>query len=107
MCETDYSGYPDCRNATLKALQTAINLGTARDFIIHTPLMHIDKAATWRVAEELGGETLVELIKSETHTCYLGERGKRHEWGFGCGECPACSMRANGYRAWIMKKNAA
>ena len=104
MCETDYSGYPDCREATLKALETAINLGIARDFIIHTPLMHIDKAATWRMAEELGGEALVELIKNETHTCYLGERGKRHEWGYGCGECPACALRANGYRGWKEKK---
>jgi 7-cyano-7-deazaguanine synthase len=107
MCETDYSGYPDCRDATLKALQTAINLGTAREFIIHTPLMYINKAATWRMAEELGGYVLVDLIKSETHTCYLGERGKRHEWGFGCGECPACSLRADGYRTWREAKKAA
>jgi len=103
MCETDYSGYPDCRDGTLKALQSAINLGTARDFAIHTPLMHIDKAATWELAETLGGAVLVDLIKDETHTCYLGERGMRHEWGFGCGTCPACELRANGYRAWRKK----
>jgi 7-cyano-7-deazaguanine synthase len=106
MCETDYSGYPDCREATLKALESAINLGTARDFLILMPLMHIDKAATWRMAHELGGDTMIALIKDETHTCYLGERGTRYEWGYGCGQCPACSLRANGYRAW-KEKNAA
>ena len=100
MCETDYSGYPDCRNATLKALQTAINLGTDKNFIIHTPLMRLTKAATWDLAQELGGEALTNLIINETHTCYLGERGQRHDWGHGCGECPACKLRADGWRQW-------
>ena len=100
MCETDYSGYPDCRDATLKALQTAINLGMARDFTIHTPLMWIDKASTWKMAHDLGGEALIELTKFETHTCYLGERGAKHDWGYGCGKCPACHLREKGFRAW-------
>ena len=100
MCETDYSGYPDCRNETLKALNTAINLGTARAFVIHTPLMWLDKAATWKMAQDLGGDGLVELTLSETHTCYLGERGAKHEWGYGCGQCPACQLREKGYRGW-------
>jgi 7-cyano-7-deazaguanine synthase len=97
MCETDYSGYPDCRDATLKALTHAINLGMDRRFELHTPLMFIDKAATWKLAHDLGGEALVDLIRNETHTCYLGERGKWHDWGFGCGECPACRLRAQGW----------
>lgn len=97
MCETDYSGYPDCRDATLKALTTAINLGMDRTFELHTPLMFIDKATTWKLAHDLGGEALVDLIRDETHTCYLGERGKRHDWGYGCGECPACRLRAQGF----------
>lgn len=100
MCETDYSGYPDCRDDTLKALQAAINLGMDARFVIDTPLMWIDKAATWALAAELGGRALVELILEETHTCYLGERGKRHAWGYGCGACPACRLRARGYEAW-------
>jgi 7-cyano-7-deazaguanine synthase len=107
MCETDYSGYPDCREATLKALQIAINFGTARDFIIHTPLMRLDKAATWQMAQELGGDALVKIIRDETHTCYLGERGTQHDWGFGCGDCPACELRDQGYRAWREKREAA
>lgn len=100
MCETDFSGYPDCREDTIKALQGAINLGMARDFTIHTPLMHIDKAATWQLAEDLGGAALTDIIINETHTCYLGERGARHAWGYGCTTCPACTLRANGYRKW-------
>lgn len=100
MCETDYSGYPDCRDATLKALNTAINLGMDRSFELNTPLMFIDKAATWRLAHDLGGEVLVDLIRDETHTCYLGERGARHDWGFGCGECPACRLRAEGWKRY-------
>lgn len=100
MCETDYSGYPDCRNETIRAVEMALNLGMERQFVIHTPLMWIDKAATWRLAEELGGEELVQLIIEQTHTCYLGERGKRFEWGYGCGECPACKLRAAGWQAY-------
>jgi 7-cyano-7-deazaguanine synthase len=100
MCETDYSGYPDCRDDTIKALQVALNLGMDRRFILHTPLMWIDKAATWRLAEELGGMALVDLIREATHTCYLGERGQRHDWGHGCGECPACRLRAEGWRRY-------
>ena len=100
MCETDYSGYPDCRDATLKALQQAIQLGTEAPFSIVTPLMWRTKAETWALAEELGGETLVDLIIKESHTCYKGERGHRHDWGYGCGVCPACELRAKGYAAW-------
>jgi 7-cyano-7-deazaguanine synthase len=107
MCETDYSGYPDCREATLKALQSAINLGTEKNFAIHTPLMHLTKADTWELAHELGGEDLVELIREDTHTCYLGERGSQHEWGFGCGTCPACKLRADGWLNWRKNRRAA
>jgi 7-cyano-7-deazaguanine synthase len=97
MCETDYSGYPDCRDQTIKALNTALNLGMDREFVLDTPLMWIDKAATWRLAESLGGAPLVDLIRERTHTCYLGERGALHDWGYGCGTCPACDLRAKGY----------
>jgi 7-cyano-7-deazaguanine synthase len=97
MCETDYSGYPDCRDDTLKALQVALNLGMERRFVIHTPLMWIDKAATWRLAEELGGGAFVELLVEATMSCYLGERSHRHDWGYGCGECPACRLRSEGW----------
>jgi 7-cyano-7-deazaguanine synthase len=97
MCETDYSGYPDCRDETIRALETALNLGMDRQFVLDTPLMWIDKAATWRLAEALGGDRLVTLIRDETHTCYLGDRGQRHDWGYGCGTCPACELRAKGY----------
>ncbi|HEY0329545.1 MAG TPA: 7-cyano-7-deazaguanine synthase QueC [Rhodopseudomonas sp.] len=100
MCETDYSGYPDCRDATLKALNVALNLGMATDFQLHTPLMWRDKAATWTLAHELGGAALVDLIREHSHTCYLGERGGRHDWGYGCGECPACQLRAKGWREY-------
>jgi 7-cyano-7-deazaguanine synthase len=100
MCETDYSGYPDCRDDTMQALQQAIRLGMANDMEIATPLMWIDKAATWELARELGGNALVELIRVETHTCYLGERGALHEWGHGCGHCPACELRARGWQAF-------
>ncbi|MGB9153065.1 MAG: 7-cyano-7-deazaguanine synthase QueC [Alphaproteobacteria bacterium] len=100
MCETDYSGYPDCRDATLKSLQTSINLGMEADFIIHTPLMKLTKADTWRLAETLGGDKLVKLTQQDTHTCYLGERGAQHEWGYGCGVCPACVLRREGYAAY-------
>ncbi|MBI3420265.1 MAG: 7-cyano-7-deazaguanine synthase QueC [Proteobacteria bacterium] len=97
MCETDFSGYPDCRDATLKALEKAIYLGMDRKFVLETPLMRLDKAATWQLAEELGGAALVELIRLETHSCYRGERGHPHEWGYGCGTCPACDLRRKGY----------
>jgi 7-cyano-7-deazaguanine synthase len=103
MCETDYSGYPDCRNDTMQSLQTTLNLGMATDLRIETPLMWIDKAQTWELAQELGGEALVEMVRTETHTCYLGERGKLHDWGYGCGACPACELRAKGYRAFREK----
>jgi 7-cyano-7-deazaguanine synthase len=100
MCETDFSGYPDCRDDTIKALNVALNLGMARPFELHTPLMWLDKAETWALAETLGGTGLVDLIVEHSHTCYLGERGARHDWGYGCGECPACSLRAKGWAAY-------
>ncbi|KPF90353.1 7-cyano-7-deazaguanine synthase [Rhodopseudomonas sp. AAP120] len=100
MCETDYSGYPDCRDDTIKALQNAVSLGMARDVTLHTPLMWLDKAATWQLAHDLGGTALVDLIREQSHTCYLGERGARHDWGYGCGECPACALRAKGWREY-------
>lgn len=97
MCETDYSGYPDCRDMTVKAMMRAIELGLAQDMVIHTPLMFIDKAETWRLAERLGGRKLVDLIVEETVTCYRGDRIHRHDWGYGCADCPACGLRASGY----------
>jgi len=100
MCETDFSGYPDCRRDTLDALQQALNLGMAQDFAIETPLMRLTKAETWALAKRLGGEALVELILRDSHTCYLGERGERRPWGYGCGTCPACELRARGWEAW-------
>src|SRR5512134_2593647 len=100
MCETDYSGYPDCRNETLQTLARAISLGTDEAFAIETPLMFIDKAGTWALAERLGGATLVELVLEETHSCYLGVRSRRHPWGYGCGHCPACDLRRKGWEAW-------
>jgi len=100
MCETDYSGYPDCRDDTLKALQVALNLGMDKRFVIETPLMWLDKAATWKLAASLAGSDFVELITEHTHTCYLGDRAKRHPWGYGCGNCPACQLRAKGHAAY-------
>jgi 7-cyano-7-deazaguanine synthase len=97
MCETDFSGYPDCRNDTMQSLEATLNLGMATKFSIETPLMWIDKAATWELARALGGDALVDLIREDTHTCYLGERGALHDWGYGCGKCPACELRARGY----------
>jgi 7-cyano-7-deazaguanine synthase len=105
MCETDFSGYPDCRDDTMKALQVALNLGMATRLKVETPLMWIDKAATWQLAQDLGGQTLVDLIREETHTCYLGERGTLHDWGYGCGKCPACELRARGYRQFAGEPN--
>ena len=100
MCETDYSGYPDCRDATLRALEQAIRLGTEVPFVIDTPLMWLSKAETWELAHKLGGDALTDLIIEHTHTCYRGERGKRHAWGYGCGACPACELRAKGFEQW-------
>lgn len=100
MCETDFSGYPDCRDNTLKALQVAISLGIDAPMVIETPLMWLDKAQTWALTDALGGEPLTELVIEETHTCYLGDRSHRHRWGYGCGICPACDLRRRGYEAW-------
>ncbi|HUU25390.1 MAG TPA: 7-cyano-7-deazaguanine synthase QueC [Methyloceanibacter sp.] len=100
MCETDYSGYPDCRDATLRSLQETIRFGTDVPFEIETPLMSRSKAQTWALAQELGGDALVTLVIEQTHTCYQGERGTRYDWGYGCGECPACELRARGYWEW-------
>ena len=97
MCETDFSGYPDCRDDTVKAMQLAVNLGMDARFVLETPLMWRDKAATWRLAETLGGTVFVNLILEATHSCYLGERAIRHDWGYGCGSCPACRLRAEGW----------
>jgi 7-cyano-7-deazaguanine synthase len=102
MCETDYSGYPDCRDDTLKSLQATLNLGMATRLVLHTPLMWLDKAATWRLAERLGGAALVELIRAESHSCYLGVRDS-HPWGHGCGHCPACDLRARGWQAYAAR----
>jgi len=98
VCETDFSGYPDCRDDTMKAMQLALNLGMASRFVVETPLMWIDKAETWRLAERLGGAPLVELVRRETLSCYHGDREGPNDWGFGCGECPACQLRAEGWR---------
>jgi len=107
MCETDYSGYPDCRDDTLKAMQIALSLGMDQRFTIETPLMWLDKAQTWQLAHDLGGEALIDLIRDETHTCYLGERESRHPWGVGCGGCPACELRAAGWLRWQQRTAAA
>lgn len=101
MCETDFSGYPDCRRDTIEALERALNMGMAQDFRIETPLMWLTKAETWALAKGLGGEALVELICEDSHTCYRGERGVRHGWGYGCGDCPACELRARGWNEWV------
>ena len=108
MCETDYSGYPDCRDDTVKAMQVALNLGMQRRFVVHTPLMWRDKAQTWQLAHALGqqadaqggGDALVDLIVEHTHTCYAGDRSHRHDWGYGCGACPACDLRRRGWEAY-------
>jgi 7-cyano-7-deazaguanine synthase len=100
MCETDFSGYPDCREETVQATAHALRLGLDSSITIETPLMRIDKAATWQLAHDLGGQPLVDLILEDTHTCYLGERGDRHSWGHGCGTCPACALRRTGYEKW-------
>ena len=100
VCETDYSGYPDCRDDTMKAMQLALSLGMDKRLLIDTPLMWLDKAQTWQLAETLGGPALVELIVEHSHTCYLGERTQRHAWGWGCGHCPACELRAKGWTGY-------
>lgn len=100
MCETDYSGYPDCRDDTIKAMQVALSLGLDTRFVLETPLMWIDKAQTWELAERLGGGALVEMLRTDTHTCYLGDRTALHAWGYGCGKCPACELRRNGYEQY-------
>ncbi len=104
MCETDYSGYPDCRADTIRAQEEAIALGFDQEFSIETPLMYVDKADTWELADELGGAPLVDLIRDDTHTCYLGERTTFHDWGWGCGTCPACELRAKGWMTWQSEK---
>ena len=100
MCETDYSGYPDCRDNTLKSLQVTLSLGLAGPMIVETPLMWLDKTSTWRMAKDLGGDAFVELIREQTHTCYMGDHSTKHAWGFGCGACPACDLRRKGYEAF-------
>ncbi|CCB65187.1 MULTISPECIES: 7-cyano-7-deazaguanine synthase QueC [unclassified Hyphomicrobium] len=100
MCETDFSGYPDCRNETIQTLAQAISLGLATPMTIETPLMFIDKAGTWAMASELGGDDLIKIIIEDTHTCYMGDRTNRHDWGYGCGICPACELRAKGWIEW-------
>ena len=104
MCETDYSGYPDCRDDTIKALQVAISLGLDTRLVLETPLMWIDKADTWKLASELGSNDLVELIKEDTHTCYMGDRSSRFNWGYGCNNCPSCELRRVGYENFSMGK---
>ncbi|HEY8698082.1 MAG TPA: 7-cyano-7-deazaguanine synthase QueC [Rhizomicrobium sp.] len=101
MCETDYSGYPDCRAQTVESVEKTLSLAMDTHFTIHTPLMRLDKAQTWKLAETLGGKVLVELIVEETVTCYRGDREHRHDWGYGCGDCPACALRARGYARYI------
>jgi 7-cyano-7-deazaguanine synthase len=104
MCETDYSGYPDCRDDTIKTMQVALTLGMDRRFVLHTPLMWIDKAGTFALAVEIGGKPLLDLVIEETHSCYLGDRSRRHPWGFGCGTCPACKLRSEGYERFVLEK---
>jgi len=106
VCETDYSGYPDCRDDTIKSVQVALNLGMQARFVIHTPLMWRDKAATWKLAEDLGGAALVGLINAASHSCYRGDRSHRHPWGFGCGTCPACELRARGWSEYVASARA-
>ncbi|MBK8542801.1 MAG: 7-cyano-7-deazaguanine synthase QueC [Caulobacteraceae bacterium] len=106
MCETDYSGYPDCRRETIDAMEQALSLGLASPLKIETPLMRLTKAETWALAHQLGGAALVETILEHSHTCYEGDRSHRHDWGYGCGECPACDLRAKGWREWAATKAA-
>lgn len=101
MCETDFSGYPDCRDDTIKSQQVTLGLGLGTRVTIETPLMWLDKAQTWELADRLGGQALVDMVIEHSHTCYLGERGQRHDWGYGCGHCPACALRKNGWERWV------
>ena len=101
MCETDFSGYPDCRRNTIDAMSQALSLGLDKPVPIQTPLMALNKAQTWALAHQIGGQRLVNLIIEDSHTCYLGDREHRHAWGYGCGTCPACDLRAAGYREWV------
>jgi 7-cyano-7-deazaguanine synthase len=107
MCETDFSGYPDCRNDTIKALQVAVSLGMGERMTFETPLMWINKAQTWRMTHDLGGDTLVNIVIDKTHTCYMGNHTTKHAWGFGCGACPACDLREVGYNKWIAENKTA
>jgi 7-cyano-7-deazaguanine synthase len=107
VCETDYSGYPDCRDDTIKAAQLALNGAMARQFVLHTPLMWVSKADTWELSRTLGGEKFTELIRVHTHTCYMGDRTTLHSWGYGCSICPACELRAKGYSEWTTGTNIA
>jgi 7-cyano-7-deazaguanine synthase len=104
MCETDYSGYPDCRDDTVKAMQVALSLGMDRRLVVHTPLMWIDKAGTFALAKEIGSQRLLDLVIEATHSCYLGDRSQRHPWGYGCGSCPACRLRADGYARFVSER---
>jgi 7-cyano-7-deazaguanine synthase len=104
MCETDYSGYPDCRDDTIKAMQVALGLGMDRRFVLHTPLMWINKAGTFALAETIGGKALLDLVIEATHSCYLGDRTHRHDWGYGCGTCPACKLRADGFARFVQER---
>jgi 7-cyano-7-deazaguanine synthase len=107
MCETDYSGYPDCRDNTLKALQVALSLGMDSPMTLETPLMWLDKAQTWALADRLGGAPLTELVREHSHSCYLGDRRRRYAWGYGCGTCPACELRRRGHEAWLAQQAGA
>ncbi len=105
MCETDYSGYPDCRDDTIKAMQTALGLGMDRRFVLHTPLMRVDKVGTFALARRIGGQALLDLVIEETHSCYVGDRTHRHDWGYGCGTCPACRLRTDGFARFVQDKS--
>ncbi len=104
MCQTDYSGYPDCRDDAVQAMARALALGLGQDIAVETPLMHLTKAQSWELADALGGPALIDLIVEDTHTCYRGERGERHAWGYGCGDCPACDLRAKGWAAFMQER---
>jgi 7-cyano-7-deazaguanine synthase len=106
MCETDFSGYPDCRRDTIDAMQTALSLGLGQPLKIETPLMYLSKARTWDLAHELGGDALIDLIIEQSHTCYEGDRTRRHAWGYGCAKCPACALRARGFEQWLETRGA-
>ena len=101
MCETDYSGYPDCRDDAIKALQVALNIGMDKRYSLDTPLMWLNKAETWKLAEQIGGKKLVDIIRTKTHTCYIGDHETFHEWGYGCGKCPACEIRKKGHEIYL------